>query len=325
MFTIRHAWIWNRRSQLHAVAAKLTEVEIVQPYPAPRDSKLHARVLNTLGKLVLPGYGVLVEQRKSRLDLPNEYFRENRKSLNQRKRSLSYIDAVVHVDRTIRVLIEVVDKSPSGPNGITGLTVNADRIAEVHTNIDLVFIVLAQMKNFYCEACGSGHKISNTGKLRCLALWLQDHPEDGHTQLFQEGKAAAFRKALLDYPISKYLHNIRPPSVIFLNLTKVRTAWDTYETHALQLIQGTLQGIISQNGNRQSLFRGVHELLPELPFAEEKDARDVSRPPSPGSRVVWNSPSGQIDGTVKNRGSHNTRIRLSDGRTQKVPNHELEW
>lgn len=49
------------------------------------------------------------------------------------------------------------------------------------------------------------------------------------------------------------------------------------------------------------------------------------RPPAPGNPVTWNSPAGPKVVVVKNRGPHNTRVIISDGRTEKVPNKQLRW
>jgi hypothetical protein len=54
-------------------------------------------------------------------------------------------------------------------------------------------------------------------------------------------------------------------------------------------------------------------------------ARALTSPPPPGCEVTWNSPQGPQVVVVKNRGVRNTRVRLRDGRTEKVPNHQLEW
>src|SRR5450755_4672604 len=129
------------------------------PHPN-EESPSHQKVLRSLKRLQIPSYEILVEETTNRLDLPNEFFHLGRKGDAQRKRSLCYTDAIDHANRTPRVLIEVVDNNPTSPSGITGLTVNVDRIAEIHRNIDLLFIVLAEMKNFYCNRCGSGHRLS---------------------------------------------------------------------------------------------------------------------------------------------------------------------
>src|SRR6266851_5489723 len=71
------------------------------------DSILHRKVLTGLKKLSVPGFDVLIEEKHNRLDLPNEYFREKQKGAAQRKRSLCYVDAIVHSQRIPRILIEV--------------------------------------------------------------------------------------------------------------------------------------------------------------------------------------------------------------------------
>jgi hypothetical protein len=288
------------------------------------DSVSHRRVLRSLKKLRVTGHETLVEEKGGRLDLPNEYFQKNRKGLAQRKRSLCYIDAIIHAQRVPRMLIEVVDNNPTGPNGITGVTVNVDRIAEVHPNIDLLFIVLAEMKDFYCSHCCKGHRLSNAGKLSCLRRCLGANPDEGaFRELIHEGKAANFKKALLDYPITNYLRYISPPSVLFLNATRVAIAWDTYEDHALHLIEGEIAHILSSGKRNSARLVALRELVPEsIKILDESD-RDQSVPPPPGSNVTWESPTGRQLVVIKNRGRHNTRIRFPDGRTEKVPNEQL--
>ncbi len=290
------------------------------------DSVSHQKLLRSLPKLRVPGYATLVEEKGSRLDLPNEHFAAKRKGAAQRKRNLCYIDAIIHAERVPRVLIEVVDHNPTGPNGITGLTVNVDRIAEIHSNIDLMFIVLAEMKNFYCSDCRAGHRLSNTKKLPCLRTCLGPNPdEDAFRALIHEGKAANFKKALIDYPISNYLRNTSPPSVVFLNATRVAQAWETYEGRALHLIKNEIAHILSSGKRSETRLMCVRELVPETNTAPQELVRDLSVPPPPGSEVTWESPSGPHRVAIKNRGRHNTRVRFADGSTARVPNRQLHW
>jgi len=298
-----------------------------QQYVENKDESLsHKKVLRSLKSLRLLGYDILVEETGNRLDLPNELFQLERKGEAQRTRSLCYTDAIVHANRTPRILIEVVDKNPTSPSGITGLTVNVDRIAEIHPNIDLLFIVLAEMKNFYCSRCRAGHKLSNSKTLGCLNNILGANPdEDACLTLIHEGKAANFRKALIDYPIRKYLHNISPPTVLFLNFRKVRSDWEAYRDSALDWIEKSIVRIISTEEQAETHLINVRELLPPpIPYKREEGLlRDESSPPPPGSRVTWKSPKGGQTVVIKNRGSRNTRVWLADGQSEKVPNGQL--
>jgi hypothetical protein len=237
------------------------------------DSVTHRKVLLGLKKLIVPGYEILVEEKRNRLDMPNEHFQVKQKGAAQRKRSLCYIDAILHTERVPRILIEVVDNNPTSPNGITGLTVNVDRIGGVHPNIDLLFIVLAEMKSFYCKAHDAGHRLSNKNKLDCLRSWLGVNPnEDAFRKLIHEGKAANFRKALIDYPINLYLRNVSPPSVLFLSAARVANEWSTYESHALRLIQDEIAHILL--GKRIETRLDVRELIPESTTAPRELVRD---------------------------------------------------
>lgn len=293
---------------------------------AQEDSVSHQKVLHGLKKLTIPGYDILVEEKGSRLDLPNEDFKVKRKLVGQRKRNLCYIDAIIHAKRVLRVLIEVVDNNPTSPNGITGLTMNIDRIAEIHPNIDLIFIILAEMKDFYCRDCRAGHRLSNTKKLPCLRSCLGATPdEDAFRALIHEGKAANFKKALIDYPITNYLRNISPPSAVFLNATTVAQAWETYEAHAFHLIENEIARILSSRKRSETRLMAVRELLPKSIMAQQAPVRDTSVPPPPGSEVTWESPNGPQRVVIKNRGRHNSRVRFADSRTEKVPNRQLHW
>lgn len=50
------------------------------------------------------------------------------------------------------------------------------------------------------------------------------------------------------------------------------------------------------------------------------------RPPPPGSAVTWtDGPHGPVKAVVVRRGTHRTRVRLTDGREVVVPHGELEW
>lgn len=197
---------------------------------AKDNSAPHKKVLRSLKALKVAGYEMLVEETGSQLALPNEFFGGNGKGEAQRKRNLLYVDSILHQRRAPRVLLEMVDGNPTSPNGITGLAINADRIAEIHPNIDLIFVVLCELKDYFCGYCGHGHRLSNQRRLSCWKTSLGPNPGDDVVRgLIHEGKAAAFKKALIDYPICDYLHRISPPSVVFLNATKVATAWGTYE------------------------------------------------------------------------------------------------
>jgi hypothetical protein len=258
--------------------------------------------------------------------LPNEFFQVQRKSAAQRKVSLCYVDALLHRQYVPRVLIEVVDNNPTGPNGITGLTVNIDRVAEVNPNIDLLFVVLAEMKNFFCVHCNAGHQLANANRISCLRQVLESHPdENAYLGLIHEGKAAAFKKALVDYPIAAYLRNILPPSVLFLNATKVRMAWDSYKPKALQMISDEV-GFLASSGKRsQTRLLALPELMPEVATAAYRsDVGHNGRPPV-RSTVTWKSPTGPQVVTVQNTGRLNSRVRFPDGHTEKVPNAQLIW
>jgi hypothetical protein len=241
----------------------LEEIENTETTAIHSETRLHQSVLKSVEKLMVPGHLTSIEQKGNRLDFPNPLFSSGKKGVAQRKRNLCYVDAVLHSNFTPRVLIEIVDKSPVSPNGITGLTINVDRIAEVHPNIDLVFVVLAQIKDFYCCRCGVGHRLSNTRRLPCLKNALGLHPSDeAYGALIHEGKAANFKKALMDYPIKAYLKNISPPSVLFLNINEAARSWTSYEARALKLIQDEIIYVLSSGKREQTRLVAPAELMP---------------------------------------------------------------
>jgi hypothetical protein len=289
------------------------------------DSSDHKKVLRNLETLIVPGHVIWVEEKGGRLDLPNPHFASRQKLPGQRGRGLCYSDSLVHSPDRLRIVIELVDKSPRPPNGITGLTINVDRIAEIHVGIKLLFVVLAEMKDFFCKEHGRGHRLSNGNTFRCLSRSLGTAPnEEACRAIIHEGKAANFRKALIDYPISKYLLNTPPPSVLFLNAARVAKEWDKYESHALQLIFAEIEYLLT-SPEREPGRWNVRELMPKVSSSEPGPVNDYSRPPSPKTAVLWKSPTGHESVTIKNRGRHNTRVRFADGHTRKVLNSELVW
>lgn len=228
-----------------------------------KDSRLHDQVLHSLEDLKIQGYEPSIEKRGNRHDLPNPLFVSQQKCDAQRKRSLCYTDAIIHAEHVPRLLIEIVDKNPTRPNGITGLTVNVDRVAEIHPNIDLLFVVLAEMKAFYCRDCKGGHKLSNGAKQTCFTKQFGMCRDDvTFRSLLHEGKPANFKKALIDYPIGDYLKNIAPPTVLFLNVNKVKDEWDAYRDHAIQLVQKEVNHIVSSPPQRETRLVCVCELMP---------------------------------------------------------------
>ena len=229
----------------------------------PKDSSLHKKVQESLIKLEFTGYDLLIERRKGRLDLPDQRFQSGQKEVGQRERNLCYTDAIIHTEGKPRLMLEVVHNNPTRPNGITGLTVNVDRVAAVHPNIDLMYVVLAgDMKAFFCREHKRGHRRS-PGFERCLQKYLRSIPEGvAYRELIREGVPANFKKALVDYPITDYLRNMPPPSVLFLNANKARNDWDSYEPHALQLIKDEIDYIISSPERRETHLVGIIELIP---------------------------------------------------------------
>lgn len=159
--------------------------------------------------------------------------------------------------------MELVHNNPTRPNGITGLTVNIDRIAAIHRGIDLLYVVLAvDMKAFFCRQHGRGHYFGPKNDA-CLQRCLEAGPELGVcSELIHGGFPANFKKALVYYPITDYLRHMPPPSVLFLNANRAETDWDAYEPHALHLIQDEINYVISSPQRRDTRLVGVNELLP---------------------------------------------------------------
>lgn len=230
------------------------------------ESSLHKQVLNRLNRLDIPGYELLIERRKGRLDLPNPRFQSGQKEPEQKKRTLCYTDAILHTQGKPRLLLELVHNNPTRPNGITGLTVNIDRIAAIHQNIDLLYVVLAdEMTAFFCRQHGRGHYFGPKYDA-CLQRCLEAGPElEGYSELIHEGVAANFKKVLVDYPITDYLRNMPAPSVLLLNAHRAETDWDTYEPHALRRIRDEIDHIISSPQRRQTRLAGVSEIMPNYP------------------------------------------------------------
>ncbi len=233
-----------------------------------RETSIHKKVLTSLtdiepfevkGKV----YQFKIEEAHGRLDLPRENIFSYNKKPGQRKLSLLYTDAVLHdTDKNPRMLVEIVDSSPKNPNGIVGLTINVDRIAEEsYPGIDLLFIVLSEMKQFWCESCERGHKIASEIGITCFERDRSCKGTVLSTGILHEGLAMNYRKALADYPIRPYLHNIQPPVVLFLNKEMVKNSWEEYRRRAHTLIINTIIKMLQTHNRENTYFEGMEELL----------------------------------------------------------------
>jgi hypothetical protein len=76
------------------------------------------------------------------------------------------------------------------------------------------------------------------------------------------GLVVNFRKALVDYPIGPYLRHIPPPTVLFPSADGAAKEWCTYRDHALALVAGEVQFLLSAGPRSVTRLRGVRELLP---------------------------------------------------------------
>ena len=208
-------------------------------------------------------YKFKIEEQGGRLDLPNPHIIANKKDPGQRKKSLCYTDAILVDKTTPRLLVEIVDSSPKSPNGITGLAVNADRIAAFYgCKLDLLFIVLSEMKNFFCAECKAGHLLSSE----------QFHPHLQRTwrsfasepkEILHEGVPEQYRKALCDYPIKHYLKQMASPSVLFLNRKRINDAWDSYKSIARSLVMGHIKAVLEGAAAESVRFVAIEELMPD--------------------------------------------------------------
>lgn len=232
------------------------------------ETTIHNKVLRSLTDAGISEcnglhYELRIEKTGGRLDLPlGEHLQ---KSPGQRKDSLLYTDAMLLEQGKPRILLEIVDSSPKNPNGIVGLTVNADRIADLdqYTGVSLLFIVLTEMKEYFCQKCGRGHKILSTRYSSHFESLKNHYSQMGRPiDILHEGIALNFRKALRDYPIEKHLHNIMPPVVLFLNRAKINGSWEGYREHAHELIRNTVTGILKTPNRKQCEFEGLEELFP---------------------------------------------------------------
>ena len=233
-------------------------------------STVHMRVLNSLkGKSVRVSgrkYQFLAENKGGRIDIPREDLASSKKGPGQREKNLMYADAVlIDEDHKPRIFVEIVDSSPKEPNGIAGLVINADRVSQsFYPGLDLAFIVLAEMKQYWCSECQTGHKLSTSRFLSHFdKMWSglkAATPED----ILHEGIPLAYRKALKDYPIAPYLRAIRPPSVLFLNRAKIDDgdSWTAYAASASAIITGHLVRRIQSTERDTLFFDRVDELFP---------------------------------------------------------------
>lgn len=226
---------------------------------------VHERVMDCLAGIQLPApFQIHHEAPGHRIDLPNVAFLHGADP-GQRQRSLCYTDVVVHDGGDLRMLVEVVHTSPRSPNGITGLTVNAERVGRIHglKRLDMLYVVLSEMRAYYCTACRAGHRIHNHEHL----VQQMHVPGAALIDLLHEGAPAAFRKALIDYPIEHFLGGaaqqvLSGPTVLFLNASRIEFAWEEYEEHVHQLLHNTITELL--HGPHLFAAAIVEQSVPEL-------------------------------------------------------------
>ncbi len=211
-------------------------------------------------------YRFLIDQKGGRLDLPQDLTPPGIEP-EQHRENFLYADCVL-LDKSNkpRMLIEVVSSSPQDLNGIVGLVVNLDRLARFprgdYSGVDLLFIVLGQIKKYWCSLCKRAHHVSRDSQHFSKA-WeaVKDHSP---AEILHEGMAMNYRKALLDYPIAPYLRTIRAPSVLFLNSERVMNDWRTYQPTVLSLVTTHIRRRIQDpDRNTNPVFVGVEQLFPE--------------------------------------------------------------
>ncbi len=241
------------------------------------ETTIHKNVLSSLKgeKITINGkeYDFLIEEQGSRLDLPRD-LNAPEKERGQRNKNLVYVDAALcDGSKQPRMFIEIVDSSPRSPNGIVGLVINLDRVAKkVDRTLDLLFIVLGEM-SAYCCSCFDhrnrkehGHWITPTPNF-FPESWEAAKRANSPWKIFREGVEMNYRKALLEYPIGDYLKGekgIRPPSVLFVNRTKVRDEWEAYEPIVLSNIKTHIsQRLGNADRNSEAIFDRIEELFPK--------------------------------------------------------------
>ncbi len=229
------------------------------------------QVLNLIkDKKILIGqkeYRFLIEQSGGRLDLPREDLTSSDKEPWQRKKSLLYADGVLlDESNKPRMLIEVVSSNLQDPNEIVGFVINLDRLARLprgdYSGVDLLFIVLGQIKRYWCPVCKQVHYLSRSSH-HFPESW-EAVKNNAPVEILHEGVAMNYRKALRDYPIAPYLRAIRPPSVLFLNSERIRIDWRAYSPIALSQIEAHIsQRLEDSDRNADPVFVGVEQLFPE--------------------------------------------------------------
>ncbi len=211
-------------------------------------------------------YRFLIDQKGGRLDLPRNLTPTDTEP-GQHRKNLLYADCVlIDESNKPRMLIEVVSSNPIDPNGIVGLVINLDRLARFprgdYSGVDLLFVVLGQIKKYWCSLCKEGHYLSRSSQ-HFFEAWkaVKNHSP---AEILHEGMALNYRKALLDYPIAPYLRTIRVPSVLFLNSERIMKDWRTYQPKVLSLIKTHIsQRIQDPERNTNPVFVGVEQLFPE--------------------------------------------------------------
>jgi hypothetical protein len=227
-------------------------------------------VLNSIkeGKILIEKkeYRFLIDQKGGRLDLPYDLTPTDIEP-GQHRENLFYADCVLlDESKKPRMLIEVVSSNPQDPNGIVGLVINLDRLARFprgdYSGVDLLFIVLGQIKRYWCSLCKRGHHMSRDSQ-HFSEAW-EAVKNNSPAEILHEGMAMNYRKALLDYPIAPYLRTIRTPSVLFLNSERIMNDWRTYQPTVLSLVKTHIsERIRDPDRNTNPVFVGVEQLFPE--------------------------------------------------------------
>jgi hypothetical protein len=219
------------------------------------DMSIHNDVLRIIGKvsfqLLDNKYYIKTEIENGKIYLPFGEGYENRRT------NLIYADAILYENDSPISVIEIVHSSPIDPNGITGHIINVDRCCEINTSIrGILYIVISNMKTFYCEICDAGHKLDINNKdhfNRVLKMYSKDN-----TKILHDGPGFNYKKAVIEFNIMKYLRYIKNISIGFVN-----DNISIYKNNDMEKILGNYVKQHTNNKCIEPVFYGIEELIPQ--------------------------------------------------------------
>ena len=119
---------------------------------------------------------------------------------------------------------------------------------------------------YWCKECSEASNIEKGHKVVSSAF--AEHfrrtrnAVDDPSDLFLDGPTLAYRRALRDYPIKRYLQHIRVPVVLFLNSERIEQNWQEYQHQATRFISDAMRIAMNDTARDTAPFLKVDEVFP---------------------------------------------------------------